>query len=188
MASGQNTVGNYPQVARTACVHSSAVLIGNVHVGPKAFVGPNAVIRADEPGPDGTVAPIVIGEGSNVQDCVVVHALGGTRVEIAPDASVAHGAVIHGPCKIGAGCFVGFNSVVFKATLGDGAVVLHKAYVEGVTVPEGLCVPPMAAVRCHEDVLLLKQVEPDLAAFVERVRMTNASLVEAWANMEGGDF
>ncbi len=46
----------------------------------------------------------------------------------------------------------------------------------------------MAAVRCHEDVLLLKRVEPDLAAFVEKVRMTNASLVEAWANREGGDF
>ena len=101
---------------------------------------------------------------------------------------MAHGAIVHGPCTIGAGCFVGFNSVVFKATLCDGAVVLHQAFVEGVTVPEGFCVPPMAAVRCHEEVLLLKRVEPDLAAFVEKVRKANASLVEAWANMEGRGF
>lgn len=188
MGFGQNTVGNHPQVARTACVHSSAVLIGNVHVGPKAFVGPNAVIRADEPGPDGKVAPIVIGEGSNVQDCVVIHALGGTRVEIAPGTSIAHGAVIHGPCDVGEGCFVGFNSVVFKATLGKGVIVLHQALVEAVTVPEGLCVPSMRAVRSQEEVLALAPAEADLSAFVEKVQKTNVLLAEAWGNRKRRGF
>lgn len=176
-----NSAGDYPQVSKTAYVHCSAVLIGKVRVGDRAFVGPNAVIRADEPGQDGQVAPITVGDECNVQDQVVLHAVGGTRVDVARGTSIAHGAVVHGPCNIGERCFIGFNSVVFGATLGVGVVVCHQALVEGVTVPAGLCVPSMKAVCCQDDVLGLETVGPDMSVFTEKVRQANLLLVDAWS-------
>lgn len=127
MALERNAAGDFPEVAETAFVHETATLIGNVIVEEDVYVGPNAVLRADELGADGTVAPIVVGRGANVQDCVVVHALGGTQVKIGPGSSIAHPAVVHGPCEIGSNCFVGFNSVVFRSTLGDDVVVMHQS-------------------------------------------------------------
>jgi len=177
-----NANGDSPQIARTAYVHQSATLMGRVIVGEKVFVGPHAVLRADEPGPGGTVEPIVVGEGANVQDCVVVHALGGTGVMIGPGSSVAHAAVIHGPCEIGPHCFVGFGSVVFNATLGDGVIVMHRTLVEGVTVPSGLHVPSMTAVRYEEDVRRLTRAPVDIVAFAQKISRTNILLVEAELN------
>jgi carbonic anhydrase/acetyltransferase-like protein (isoleucine patch superfamily) len=154
-----NAAADIPKIAPTAYVHQTATLIGNVVVEGKAFVGPDAVLRADELGADGTVWPVVVCEGANVQDCVVVHALGGTGVRIGPTSSVAHAAVIHGPCEIGADCFVGFGSVVFNATLVRGVIVMHHALVEGVTIPPGHCVPSMTSVRCAEE-LLTRESQP----------------------------
>ncbi|MHB8974256.1 MAG: LbetaH domain-containing protein [Pirellulaceae bacterium] len=174
-----NVAGHRPEVAPTAYVHPAATVIGRVRVGDHAFVGPHAVIRADEAGPDGTIEPIDIGECANVQDCAVIHALGGTGVTIGQGTSIAHAAVIHGPCKIGGGCFIGFNSVVFRATLRDGVVVMHQALVEGVVVPEGLLVPSMTAVHCEADVRRLMCVTADVVAFVARVSHANVCLTQA---------
>ena len=84
-----NSAGDSPTIASTAFVHPTATLIGRVSVNGRAFVGPHAVLRADEPGADGTVQPIVVGEEANVQDCVVVHALGGTEVKISAEVEEA---------------------------------------------------------------------------------------------------
>ncbi|HLA85950.1 MAG TPA: hypothetical protein VJL29_14255 [Thermoguttaceae bacterium] len=171
-----NAAGHFPEIAPTARIHSTAVVIGRVRIGRRVFIGPHAVIRADETSTEGTVEPIVIGEKSNVQDCAVIHALGGTGVTIGPRTSIAHAAVIHGPCKIGARCFVGFHSVVFHASLGDGVVVMHQALVEGAAIGEGLYVPSTTAVRCIEDVSQLGPTTPEVVAFTEKVITANLLL------------
>ena len=181
-----NAAGDCPEVAPTAYVHPTATLIGKVLVEGRVFVGPHAVLRADEPGADGAVSPVVVCEGANVQDCVVVHALGGTSVRIGPSSSVAHAAVIHGPCEIGADCFVGFGSVVFNATLDRGVLVMHRALVEGVTIPPGLCVPSMVAVGCAEDVRGLVSATPEQVSFAAKVARTNVLLAEAALRGRGG--
>lgn len=178
----ENGAGNYPKVEPTAVVHSTAVLIGNVRVGARVFVGPNAVIRSDEIGSDGTVQPITIGDESNIQDCAVIHALGGTEVKIGQRVSLAHSSIIHGPCEIGSDCFVGFGSVVFKATLGPGVIVMHKALVEGVAIPGGLHVPSMTALRSEMDVGALSRVTEELTDFARDVSRANALLVESALN------
>jgi carbonic anhydrase/acetyltransferase-like protein (isoleucine patch superfamily) len=174
-----NTAGHYPEIAPTAYVHPTATVIGRVCIGDQAFVGPHAVIRADEAGPDGTIEPIVIRESTNVQDCAIIHALGGTGVVIGPRTSIAHAAVIHGPCKIGDRCFVGFNSVVFQATLGDGVIVMHQSLIEWAILSEGLFVPSMTAVRSDEDVSRLKCATMDMVAFAEKLINANPLLAEA---------
>ena len=181
-----NPTGDVPEIAATAFVHPTATVIGRVSIKDRAFVAPNAVLRADEPGPDGNVRPIIIGEEANVQDCVVVHALGGTEVKIGPRSSVAHAAVIHGPCKIGPDCFVGFNSVVFNATLGVGVVVMHQALVEGVTIPSGHHVPAMMAVCDEETVFRLNRVPHELVCFARKVSQTNVLLAKAALDRKQG--
>jgi carbonic anhydrase/acetyltransferase-like protein (isoleucine patch superfamily) len=58
-----------PQISESALIHPYAILIGDYHIGKMVMVAPTAVCRGDE----GT--PIRIGDYSNMQDGVVVHAL-----------------------------------------------------------------------------------------------------------------
>jgi len=179
-----NHKGDFPAIAPTAVfVHHTATLIGNVSIEGGCFIGPHAVLRADEPGPDGTVEPIIVGEGTNVQDCVVIHALGGTAVKIGPRSSIAHAAIIHGPCEIGADCFVGFGAVVFKATLGNGVIVMHRALVEDTAIPSGLCVPSMTVVNSQQHVCNLAPATPEMVSFSKEVVQTNKFLAEAGLKM-----
>lgn len=175
----RNHAGDKPRVDATAFIHPSAVVIGNVLIGAKVFVGPNAVIRADEPCPKGKVEAIVIESEVNIQDGAILHTLGGSPVRIGKGSSLAHGAVIHGPCDVGNNCFVGFRSVVFNAFLGPGVVIQHQALVEGVTIPEGMHVPSMAGVLTEEDVRKLNPASSELSAFATKVRNTNVFLAEA---------
>jgi carbonic anhydrase/acetyltransferase-like protein (isoleucine patch superfamily) len=182
-----NAAGDFPRIARGAYVHPSAVLIGRVIVEERTFIGPQAVLRADEPGADGVVQPVVVCAEANVQDAVVIHALGGTGVTIGPRASIAHGAVIHGPCEIAARCFVGFKSVVFRAILGTDVIVMHQALVEGVSVPAGLLVPSSLAVVSEEDVQRLAPAPADAIAFAQRVQRTNVFLSQAATAAKGAN-
>ena len=72
-----NPQGDYPQVDKSAYIDSTAVIVGKVDIGKNVFVGPGAVIRADEPG-----SLITIKENCNVQDRVIIHALENTSVLI----------------------------------------------------------------------------------------------------------
>ncbi len=174
----RNHAGNKPRIADTACIHPSAVVIGNVQIGENVYVGPNAVIRADEPCTKGNVEAIIIESKANIQDGVIIHALGGTPVRVGKGASLAHGAVVHGPCDVGENCFIGFKSVVFKSSLGPGVIVLHQALVEGVTIPEKMHVPSMTAVMTEADVHALQPASSELTAFADKVRKTNVFLAE----------
>ena len=58
--------GKAPQVDPTAFVSASAELIGDVIVGPRCYIGPYAVIRAD-------ASRIVLEEEVAVEDGVIIH-------------------------------------------------------------------------------------------------------------------
>lgn len=62
--------GVTPVVHPTAYVHPTAVLIGDVHIGPHCYVGPTACLRGD-------FGRIILKEGANVQDTCVMHAFPG---------------------------------------------------------------------------------------------------------------
>jgi carbonic anhydrase/acetyltransferase-like protein (isoleucine patch superfamily) len=68
--------------------------------------------------------------------------------------------------------------VIFKASLGDGVIVLHQALIEDAAIPPGLMVPSMSAVRNKEDVLRLAPASPELAEFALKVCQTNVFLTE----------
>ncbi|MFH1863813.1 MAG: DapH/DapD/GlmU-related protein [bacterium] len=176
-----NPQGDYPQIDNSAYIDPTAVIIGKVSIGRDAFVGPTAVIRADEPG-----SSIIIKDNCNVQDRVIIHALEGTSVEIDKNTSLSHGCIIHGPCKIGKNCFIGFGSVVFKSEIGEKSLIKHLAVVEKVDVSSGRMVESGQLVNCEDDARELRCADEGDKAFMEKVIKVNLNLVKGYNDSQRG--
>ena len=86
----KNPRGDLPVVDASAFVDPTAILCGRVIVRENVFIGPYAVIRADEVDAEGHMEPIVIGAHSNIQDGVVIHSKSGAAVTIGERSSIAH--------------------------------------------------------------------------------------------------
>ena len=115
--------GIVPVVDPTAFVHPSAVLIGDVIIGPRCYVGPNASLRGD-------FGRVVMQAGSNVQDTCVMHAFPGMDVVVEMDGHVGHGAVLHG-CTVGCNALIGMNAVIMDgAIIGESSIVAACAFVK----------------------------------------------------------
>jgi len=126
--------GITPVVDPTAYVHPTAVLIGDVIVGPGVYVGPMASLRGD-------FGRIVMMQGSNVQDTCVIHGVPENDTVIHVDGHIGHGAVLHG-CTIERNAMVGMNAVVMdQAVIGENSIVAAMAFVK-----IGLAVPPRSLV------------------------------------------
>lgn len=121
--------GLVPVVDPTAFVHPTAILTGDVIVGPRCYVGPAASLRGD-------FGRIVLEAGSNVQDCCVMHGFPGTDTVVEEDGHIGHGAVLHG-CVVKRNAMVGMNAVVMdEAVIGESAIVAACAFVKaGVEIP-----------------------------------------------------
>ena len=85
--------GVIPVVHPEAFVHPTAVLIGDVIIGPGCYVGPCASLRGD-------FGRLVLERGANLQDSCVMHGFPNTDTVIEEDGHIGHGAVLHG-CRIG---------------------------------------------------------------------------------------
>ncbi len=164
----------------SAFVDPTAILCGKVIVEANVFIGPYAVIRADEVNEDGGMEPIVIGAGSNIQDGVVIHCKAGGGVSIGKSSSIAHRSIVHGPCTVGDNVFIGFNSVLFNCTIGDGSVVRHNSVVEGCHVPPGFYIPSTTNVHSDADLALIRPVSGDVTSFSESVAEANRALVKGY--------
>lgn len=163
---------NSPCIHKTAYIHPTAVIIGAVRVGRRVFVGPGAVLRADEPG-----SSIAIKDNVNIQDRVVIHALTGSTVFVGESASLSHACIVHGPCKIGKKCFVGFGSVVFRSSLGCGVFIKSLSTVEGVKIPPNRLVPNNTAVNSPFAVSLLEKTTREHKSFGRNVVKANSYLL-----------
>ena len=114
--------GLTPVVDPTAYVHPSAVLIGDVIIGPGCYVGPCASLRGD-------FGRIVMEAGSNLQDTCVVHGFPGAVTLIEENGHVGHGAVLHG-CVVRRDALIGMNAVVMdEAEVGERAFVAASSFV-----------------------------------------------------------
>jgi len=176
----RNPSGHLPIVHETAFVDPTAILCGRVIVEENVFIGPYAVIRADEVDENGEMEPIVIGANSNIQDGVVIHCKAGGGVTIGRNTSIAHRSIVHGPCTVGDNVFIGFNSVLFNCTVGDGSVIRHNAVVEGCTVPAGFYIPSTTNVHNDAELTRIEPVTSDQASFSESVTQANHALVKGY--------
>lgn len=180
----KNPSGDLPIVAESAFVDPTAIICGKVIIGENVFIGPYAVIRADEVDGLGEMEPITIGDNSNIQDGVVIHSKSGARVEIGENTSIAHRSIVHGPCKVGSNVFIGFNSVLFNCEVGAGSVVRHNSVVEGCVVPENFHIPSTSNIKGDEDLATIEVVEADASSFSEDVAQTNVRLVQGYKKIQ----
>ena len=126
--------GVTPVIDPTAYVHPTAVLIGDVIIGPRCYVGPGACLRGD-------FGRLIMEEGSNLQDTCVVHGFPGSDTVIEVDGHIGHGAVIHG-ARVGRNALVGMNAVVM-----DGAVIGESSIIAAMSfVKTGMQIPPRSLV------------------------------------------
>lgn len=121
--------GVIPVIDPSAYVHPSAVLIGDVIVGPDCYVGPCASLRGD-------FGRIVLQRGANVQDTCVIHGFPDDDTVVEENGHIGHGAVLHG-CTVRRDALVGMNAVVMdEAEIGAASIVAACAFV-----PAGMKVP-----------------------------------------------
>ena len=164
-----NLAGDHPQVHPTALIDPSAQVIGNVIIEKNVFIAPLAVIRADERGPEGTVAPITIGEEVNIQDGVIIHSHGGEAVTIGARTSVAHGVAIHGPCTVGEDCFLAMRCVLYSTILADAVWVGMNALVMRATLDHYTYVPAGSVIRSRPDTRELRLVSAKEKQYMKEV-------------------
>ncbi|MGM3305451.1 ribulose bisphosphate carboxylase small subunit [Anabaena sp. WFMT] len=169
-----------PDIHKTAFVHSSSLIIGDVHLGQNVIIAPGTSIRADE----GT--PFFIGENTNIQDGVVIHGLEQGRVIgddgqeysvwIGKNASITHMALIHGPAYIGDSCFIGFRSTVFNARVGAGCIVMMHALIQDVEIPPGKYVASGSIITTQQQADRLPDVQAQDEEFAHHVVGINQAL------------
>lgn len=102
--------GIVPVVDPTTYLHLTAVLIGDVTIGPRCYIGPGASLRGD-------FGRITVEGDSSIQDNCTLHTGSGSDCVVRRGATIGHGAILHG-CTIGINALVGMNAVVL-----DGAVI-----------------------------------------------------------------
>lgn len=127
--------GISPKVAASAYIDSSAQVIGDVEIGERSSIWPNASVRGD-------VHRVRIGAESNVQDNCVLHGeLNQWPVIVGDRVTVGHAAVLHG-CVVEDDCVIGVGAILLNgARIGQGSVV-----AAGALVPEGMETPPASLV------------------------------------------
>lgn len=154
-----------PRIHQTAYVHSLANIVGDVRISANVMIAPGTSIRADES------SPFYIGEGTSIQDGVVIRGLEQGQVIgedknqysvwIGKNSSITHMALIHGPAYIGDDCFIGFRSTVFNARVGNGCVVMMHALIQDVEIPPGKYV--------HSGAMITNQQQADSLPNVQQV-------------------
>jgi len=114
-----------------AFIADTARVIGDVRLGARVSVWYGAVVRGD-------VAPVVIGEGTNVQDNAVIHCDHLYANVIGRAVTIGHGAIVHGE-SVGDGTLIGMGAVVLGHTrIGKGCLIGAGAVVPpGMEVPDG---------------------------------------------------
>ena len=126
--------GKHPVCAPTARVAENATLAGDVTVAEKVSIWYGAVLRGD-------AGPIRVGEGSNIQDNVVVHCDTGTFTSVGRWVTVGHGAIVHG-CTVEDEALIGMGAILL-----NGCVIGRSSLVAaGALVPQNAVIPPESLV------------------------------------------
>ena len=126
--------GKRPELGNRVFVADGACLVGEVYVGDDSSVFYNAVLRGD-------LAPIRVGERTNIQDNVTVHVSTDVPTVIGNEVTVGHNAVLHA-CTIDDNVLIGMGAIVMDGAhikknciVAAGAIVTQdKEFPEGTLI------------------------------------------------------
>ena len=132
-------------------VSKDAHLSGDVQLGKDVSIWPGAVLRGD-------CGPIIVGDGTNIQDNCVLH----EHTVIGKNCTVGHSAIVHG-CTIGDDCMVGMGAVVLTgAVIGNGCIIGAGAVVTGKMNAPDNCVILGSPAK------VVKEITPEMRAEIEK--------------------
>ncbi|UCG86937.1 MAG: gamma carbonic anhydrase family protein [Gemmatimonadota bacterium] len=161
----------------TAFIAPGAKVVGDVTLGRESSIWYNSVVRGD-------LAPVHIGDQTNIQDLSVVHVDEGVPCRIGSRVGVGHRAILHG-CTVDDDCLIGMGSILLNGVhVGSGSVV-----GAGALLTEGLDVPPCSVVlgfparvvRAVDD-LLRERIELTWRHYTEQARDHRAGRVTGHAS------
>lgn len=164
-----------PTIDETAFVDPKAEVIGDVRIGKFVYIAPFAVLRADEG------SPIVIGDKTNVQDGVIIHALKNTQVKIGKEVSLAHGCIVHGEAEIGDNSFIGFKTIILRSKIGKGCFIGHGAIVIDAEIPDRKFVPHGHVVKKDDT---FEDITNEQKEFMEEVVEVNIEFAKAYKKLD----
>lgn len=122
--------GNRPAFGKDTYISELAMVIGNVSIGDNCYIGHGAILRGD-------YGRIEIGDGTAVEEGVIIHAPPGNTNRIGAVVTLGHGAVIHGNV-IGDRAVIGMGAILsIWSEIGDGAII-----AEGCVVKMNQIIPP----------------------------------------------
>lgn len=160
----------------TVFIAPGAVVLGDVALGRDTSIWYNAVIRGD-------MAPISIGDETNIQDLCIVHVDEGVPCTIGHRVGVGHRAILHG-CTVEDESLIGMGSILLnRVRVGSGSVVGAGALLtEGMDVPAGSLVLgiPARVVR-PVDAALRARIQSTWRHYVHQARRHRHGDVERHA-------
>ncbi|TGB02153.1 gamma carbonic anhydrase family protein [Halobacillus salinus] len=122
--------GKVPDIDFSAFIAEDSVITGDVTIGKEASIWFKTVIRGD-------VAPVHIGNQTNIQDLSMLHQSPNQPLIIEDGVTVGHQVTLHS-AKIRENALIGMGSLIL-----DGAEIGEEAFIgAGSLVPPGKKIPP----------------------------------------------
>ncbi|MHA2425960.1 MAG: gamma carbonic anhydrase family protein [Candidatus Thorarchaeota archaeon] len=140
--------GRIPKIGRNTYVSPTASVIGEVTIGDECYIAPGAVVKGD-------YGEIFIGDGTSVQDNVIIHARPNESTTIGSNVTLGHGCIIHNAnvkneAVIGMGAIVSDYATVGEwAIVGEGAVVRQNFEVPNEKIAVGVPAKIIAEIKDH---------------------------------------
>jgi len=124
--------GKEPVIGSETYVSETAMVIGDVKVGDNCYIGHGAILRGD-------YGSIRIGNGTAVEEGVIVHAPPDDVCSIGDRVTIGHGAIIHSR-RINDQVVVGMGAILsIHSEIGEGSIVAEGCVVKfGQNLPGGI--------------------------------------------------
>jgi carbonic anhydrase/acetyltransferase-like protein (isoleucine patch superfamily) len=123
-----------PELGQGVLVAPGAAVVGDVRLGKDVSFWYNAVARGD-------LAPVIVGDRSNIQDGSVMHVGDESPCIVGADVVVGHRVMLHG-CRVGDACLIGMQATLLDdCVIGEGSIV-----GAGALVTQRMVVPPHSLV------------------------------------------
>ncbi len=156
----------------TSFLNPLVEIYGHVEIGERCFVAGNTILLASER------RRLRLGNENNCQDNAYLLAQESNLI-FGDMVSIAHHAVIENS-TVGDFTFFGFRCRVRSAEIGEGAMVLHQALVENVTIPPNRLVPVGARITTQAEADALDELEEANIEFKEEVQHVNVEFAEGY--------
>jgi carbonic anhydrase/acetyltransferase-like protein (isoleucine patch superfamily) len=122
--------GKQPVIGKESYVSETAILVGGIVIGDNCYIGHGAILRAD-------YGNIEIGNGTAIEEGVVIHSPPDETCHIGNRVTIGHGAVVHS-AKIADNVTIGMGAILsIRSEIGENTIV-----AEGTVVKMNQIIPP----------------------------------------------